>query len=278
MAFCVECGREGPTLEGVCADDFMKKHTLVRTPENIDLTRCAHCGKLHVAGRWIAATLEDVLLDLIAAKAERDPHVGRVRYTYDLRPQDARNVAVTVKASCTVGPWDLVTSFHTRVRIQNGVCPTDSKRAGKFFVGTVQLRADGRALTDREVQRAQELVGRSASGAEFVSRVKDVRGGFDVLVSSNAFAKRLARDLARDLGGSVGSSATLHTQREGRDQYRATYVVRLPAFREGDVIAWRRGRYRVVGLGDPVRLEDAETGKRVTVRLRELKNARVAPG
>lgn len=275
MSFCVECGREGPTLDSVCADHFLKKHKLVRAPEYVDLTKCAHCGNLNVGGRWIAATLEDVMLDLIRAAVETDPHVEKARYTYDLRPQDDRNVAVTVKASCKVGPWDLVDSFHTRVRIQNGMCPTCSKRAGRFFVGTVQVRADGRELTPAEVRRARDLVAHSASGEEFVSRVEDVAGGFDAMVSSNPFAKRLARDLSRQLGGTVGSSATLHTQKEGRDQYRSTYVVRLPGFREGDLLVWKRVKYRVVGLGDPVRLEDPDTGERLTVRLRELRNARV---
>ncbi len=277
MSFCVECGREGPTIESVCADHFLKKHKLVRAPEYVDLTKCAHCGNLDVGGRWIPAALEDVMLDLIRGAAEKDSHVEKVRYTYDLRPQDPTNVAVTVKAACTVGPWELVDSFHFRVRVHNGMCPTCSKRAGRFFVGTVQVRADGRELTAEEVRRARDLVARSPTGEEFVSRVEDVAGGFDAMVSSNAFAKRLARDLSRQLGGTVGSSATLHTQKEGKDQYRSTYVVRLPGFREGDLLLWRRGKYRVVGLGPSVRLENPETGERVTVRLRELRNARVVP-
>ena len=236
MAFCVECGLEGPTFEGVCGDHFLKKNKLVRAPEAIDLSRCAHCGNLLVGGRWIPGTLEDVILDVLRGAAETDPRAERVRYTYDLRPQDDRNVSVTVKASCRVGPWDLVDSFHTRVRMQTGVCPTCSKRAGGYFVGTVQVRADGRALTEDEVRRARELVGRSAGGSDFVSRVEEVPGGFDVLVSSNTFAKRLGRDLAKELGGTVGSSATLHTQREGKDQYRATYAVRVAGFRAGDTV------------------------------------------
>jgi len=275
MTFCVECGRDAPTFEGVCEDDFRRKHTLVRAPEYIDVARCVHCGNLQVGSRWIPATVEDVMLELIAANAEKDPSVAKARYTYDLRPQDERNIAVTVNASCTVGPWVFIDSFHTRVRIQNGACQTCSKQKGKFFVGTVQVRADGRDLTDEESRRARGLVERGRSGDEFVSGVEDVRGGFDVKVSSNAFARRLSRDLARELGGTVGSSATLHTQREGKDQYRATYAVRLAGFREGDTIHWRRGRYRVVGVGDTVRLEDPSTGERFRVKARDLKGARV---
>ena len=278
MTFCVECGRDGPTFEGLCADDFRRKHALVQGPESIDVVRCAHCGKLQMGGGWQGVELEDAMLDLLAAHARKDPRVSKARYTYDARAEDARNLAVTVKAVCTVGPWELVDSFHTRVRVHNGQCPTCSRQKGKFFVGTVQVRAEGRALTADEARNARRIVDRSASGAEFVSAVEDVSAGLDVRVSSNQFARRLARDLAKALAGTVKSSASLHTQREGREQYRATYAVRLAAFREGDLVLWRRGRYRVLGVGDPVRLEHAETGERIRVRARELGSAKVLRG
>lgn len=280
MRFCVECGAEGETLEGLCADDFARRHTLLRAPERIDLVRCSHCGSIKTNGSWVEVDLQDHVLDLLAARVERDPHVARVRYTHELRPEDERNVAVTAKAVCRVGPWDLVTSLHTRVRFHGGACPTCSKARGGYYVGTIQVRADGRGVTADESRRARDVAERlAASGGreQFVSRVEEVRGGLDVLVSTNALAKQVARELARELGGTVTSSATLHTQREGKDMYRATFAVRLPAFRDGDVILWRRRRYRVVGKGDPLRLEDVATGERLRVRIRELKGARVVP-
>lgn len=269
---------EGPVLEGLCADDFARKHTLVRAPETIDVVRCAHCGALKTNGSWVEADLEDVLLDLIAANAERDPRVERVRYTCDLRTQDDRIHAVTVKATCRVGDWDLLTSFHTTLRVHGGVCPTCTRRKGGYFVGTVQVRAEGREVTKEERRRVRELASRAdARGAseEFVSRIEEVRGGLDVLTSTNPLAKRLAKELAKEFQGTVGSSATLHTKREGRDAYRATYVVRLPGFQEGDVLVWRRVKYRVLALGPNVRLEEVETGKRLNVRAASLRGARV---
>ena len=276
MAFCVECGRAGPTLEGLCEDDFRTRHKPVRGPEQIDVERCAHCGKLRIGGRWEDRVLQEALPEIVAEMSVRDRHVTDARFMYDMRAEDSRNFALTVKAACAVGPWEIADSFDTRLRLHEGQCPTCSRQKGKFFVGTVQIRADGRDLTPAETDRAHTIVDRSPSGAEFVSEIRSVRGGFDVKVSSNPFARRLARHLAKELGGAaVTSSATLHTQREGRDQYRVTYLVRLAAFREGDVVLWRRARYRVVAMGDPVRLKHAETGEMMRVRPRELRTARV---
>jgi nonsense-mediated mRNA decay protein 3 len=276
MSFCVECGKEGPTLGGVCADDFQRKHVLVRGPEYLDVVRCAHCGRLERRGRWTGADFEDVAAGLLADRVEVDPQVAAVRFDVRLRPVDERNLDAQMRATSSVGPWELESSFRTHVRVRPGACPTCSKQKGRYFVGTVQVRADGRPLTEDEVRRVREIVDRSASGEEFVSLVEEVRGGLDIKVSSNQFAKRLAAGLSKALGGTVGSSATLHTQREGREQYRATYAVRLPGYREGDAIRWRRAKYVVVGLGDPVRLENAATGERLRVRARDLRSARVA--
>jgi len=277
MSFCVECGAEGPTLEGLCSDDFAKKHSLVRAPERMNVAKCAHCGKLELSSGWTHATVEEAIPRLLDAHVEKDPHVTRVAYTWVSRQEHENIVGLTVKANCRLGEWDLMASFRTRVRIRGGACPTCSKQRADYFVGTVQVRADGRPLTDEEGQRAASVAGRAASGGEdFVSGIEHVRGGIDVKVGSNRFAKRLARDLAREFGGTVGSSATLHTQREGREMYRSTYVVRIPAFREGDVVLWRGARYRVQGLGDPVRLQHVDSGAVERVRVRDLATAKSA--
>jgi len=275
MSFCVECGRVGPTLEGVCADDFQRKHVLVRTPEYVNIVRCAHCNRLEVRGRWTRQPVGEALPGIVADLAETDPLVTSVRYAIDVHERDERTAEIRGTATCAVGPWELPVGFGALVRIRSGACPTCSRQKGRFFVGTVQVRAEGRPLTHAEARRAHEVAAADASGEEFLSEVQAVRGGIDIKVSSNAFAKRVAAEIAKALGGTVGSSATLHTQREGREQYRSTYVVRLFGFQKGDLILWRRSRFRVVGIGDPVRLEDAATGERLRVRPRELRTARV---
>ena len=277
MAFCVECGAEGTTLEGLCSDDFVKRRPLVRAPERMNVAKCAHCGKLELSRGWTAATVDDAIPGLLAAHVVKDRLVTKAEYTWASRQEHENILGLTVKANCRVGEWDLAASFRTKVRIRGGACPTCSKQRADYFVGIVQVRADGRPLTDEEGQRAARVADRAASGGEdFVSGIEPVRGGIDVKVGSNRLAKRLARDLAREFRGTVGSSATLHTQREGREMYRSTYVVRIPAFCEGDVVHWRSARYRVVGLGDPVRLQHVDTGAIERVRLRELSTARLA--
>lgn len=276
MAFCVECGAEGPILHGLCEKHFVQKHELVKAPETFRVSRCPHCSRLRLSRSWEAITLEDAIPALLAQHAVTDPLVKGAQFTWLAREVDPTTTALTVKARCLVGEWDLVTSFRTKVRVREALCPTGSRQSGDFFVGTVQVRADGRPLSEEEGRRVSEIATGARKGAEeFVSRIETVKGGVDVRVSSNGFAKRLARDLAKAFGGTVGGSATLHTQREGRELYRSTYVVRIPSFREGDTIRWRGAEYRVETLGDPVHLRRRDSGAIARVRVRDLRTASV---
>src|SRR3972149_6335670 len=194
MAFCVECGAEGTTLEGLCADDFVKRHPLVRAPERMNVAKCAHCGKLQLSRGWTNATVEDPIAGLLAAHVVKHPHVTSAAYNWVSRQEHENIVGLTVEAKCKVGAWDLASSFSTKVRIRGGACPTCSKQRADYFVGTVQVRADARPLTDEEGQRAARVADRAASGGEdFVSRVQPVPGGTGVKVGSNRPAKRRPR-------------------------------------------------------------------------------------
>src|SRR2546427_538196 len=57
--FCVECGAEGPTYQGLCARDFLKKHPVVAPPEVLDIERCTSCGSFgKERGRYLEGTLQ----------------------------------------------------------------------------------------------------------------------------------------------------------------------------------------------------------------------------
>lgn len=232
--FCVECGREGPTFEGLCRDCFLRKHPLVHPPETLDVAVCAHCGRLEVAGRWEKAELDDAIPDLLEARVPVDPRATRHAFTHSARREDGRNFLLTVTLAARVHDRDIEESFRTRLRVKRGVCPTCSRQRGKYFEAILQVRAEGRPITGEERGRLVAFVEaavarRTAKGEElFVSKVEDVRGGADVYLSSNAAGRAIARELADAFHGTVGASPKIYGRRLGKDLYRVTYVVRIP--------------------------------------------------
>src|SRR3989449_3669143 len=237
--FCVECGAEGPTYQGLCARCFPKRHPVLRPPDLLDLERCTSCDSFRVGSGWSKGDRE---LALTALLREAVPVVSpweRVSFTQVAREEDPNNLALTVKAHGRFEDLQSVQDFRVRMRIKPSLCDSCQKQRGRYFEGTLQVRGDGRELTPQEMRGVRTFVvarvDRAGDPAAFVSRIEEVHGGLDFYLSTNALGKALARELSESFGGSVSSSPKLFGQKQGREVYRVTALVRLGPFDIGDV-------------------------------------------
>src|SRR5207247_7780602 len=79
--------------------------------------------------------------------------------------------------------------------------------------------------------------------------------------STNALGKALARELSESFGGSVSSSPKLFGQKQGREVYRVTSLVRLGAFHIGDVVRHKESLAEVTSVRPFVVHRDLATGE-----------------
>ncbi|HEY6146094.1 MAG TPA: 60S ribosomal export protein NMD3, partial [Thermoanaerobaculia bacterium] len=238
--FCVECGAEGPVYEGLCAKCFPKRHPVVAPVALLDLPRCTSCGSYRLRSGWSKVDRDLAIPQLLREAMPPLAPYERVGFTHVAREEDANNLAVTVKAMGRFQGLAAVQDFHLRIRIKPSLCESCQKQRGRYFEGTLQVRGENRELAPREIRDVRTFVvarvDRSEDTEAFVSRIEEVDGGLDFYVSQNALAKRLAREVAEAFGGSVSSSPKLFGQREGREVFRVTALVRLGAFQKGDVV------------------------------------------
>ncbi|MFQ5907364.1 MAG: NMD3-related protein [Thermoplasmata archaeon] len=230
-SFCVECGTEGPVYEGLCANCLPQKRTLVDLPQVLELQRCVHCGRFHVPRGWEEADLEEALQRTIekAAKVPRDVRAHRVLLHMDLRHPDEVGLRLTHRVELPGLSAEQI--GDARVRLRRSTCPDCAKQHGQYYEAILQIRAVERPVAKREVKAVRGLVeARTRTDPRlFVAREEAVHGGVDFYLSSNRAAKALAQRIKAQLGGRVSSSPKLHGRRGGRDIYRVTYAVRLPA-------------------------------------------------
>lgn len=277
--FCVECGAEGPVYQGVCAECFAKKHPLIEPPANLDVPRCTTCGAFRFRSGWSRVDLDMAIPQLLREKVRALPPFEHVVFTHVAREEDANNYFLTVKASGRFEDLRQVQDFHVRLRIKPSVCDTCAKQAGRYFEGILQVRAEDRDLTPAEMRAVRTLVtnrverGRDESG-EFMSKVEEVHGGLDFYVSTNGLGQRLAREVADAFGGTVSASPKLFGQRQGKEIYRVTSLVRLPAFRVGDVVRHKSEVTEVVALRPFVELRDLVTGEKRRYKTKDLRGLR----
>jgi nonsense-mediated mRNA decay protein 3 len=276
--FCVECGADGPTYQGLCAKCFPKKHAVVEPPGVLDIERCTSCGSYRFKSGWSRTDRDFALSRLLKETIPVRAPYQRVAFTHVAREEDANNLALTVKALGRFEDLETVRDFRVRVRIKPSLCETCQKQKGRYYEGILQVRGDGRELTPKEVRAARTLVAaridQSGAADEFVSRVEEVHGGLDFYVSTNALGKSLAREIAETFGGSVGSSPKLFGQQQGREVYRVTSLVRLPAFQIGDVVRHKNGLAEVAALKPFVVLYDLATGESRRFKGKDVRSAK----
>ncbi len=277
--FCVECGAEGVVYQGVCAACFAKKHPVVEPPAFLDVPRCQTCGAFHFRSGWSRVDLDAATTTLLRERVHALPPFEHVAFSHSTRQEDANNHYLTVRALGHFEDLRQAQEFHVRLRIKPSVCDTCAKQAGRYFEGILQVRAEDRDLTPAEMRAVRTLVlsrverGRDEAG-DFVSRTDEIHGGLDFYVSTNALGSRLAREIAEAFGGTVTASPKLFGQRQGKEIYRVTSLVRLPAFRVGDVVRHKSAVTEVLSLRPFVELRDLVTGEKRRYKTKDLRGLR----
>src|SRR5437660_494332 len=87
-------------------------------------------------------------------------------------------------------------------------------------------------------------------------------------------AKGLAREIAGSFGGTVSASPKLFGQKQGKEVYRVTALVRLAAFQKGDVVRHKGSLAEVTSIRPFVVLRDLVTGERRRFKPKDVRGAR----
>jgi nonsense-mediated mRNA decay protein 3 len=274
-SFCVECGREAEVYQGLCEDCLPKKRSFLEVPLVLDLSQCNHCGAFRLPGGWRETALEEALRDLISASSKVPREVLHHHINVAHAPEDGRSLQVEVSARIHLEGMAVTEERRLRVRVKGATCPSCSRQRGQYYEAIIQLRAEGRPVGERELRLARRLIRdrvRSTQGL-FITREEAVHGGLDVYLSSSEAAKSIVQALKASLGGEVSASPKLHTRRQGRNVYRVTYRLRLPAYAAGDVVGVEGGLYRILSSGDVTSVLDLRRGETRTLRSKDLKKA-----
>ncbi|MFP4196500.1 MAG: 60S ribosomal export protein NMD3 [Thermoplasmatota archaeon] len=254
--FCVECGREGPTYEGLCGPCYLDRHRFAHIDEKVDLYRCGHCQEFCIDGEW---TQIDSLEEAVSQAAVRALRVREDVSVQDIQvsihPQDGSNLLVHLTLEMGFQDLEKTEELETKVRVKGTSCPRCSRIKADYYESILQIRSRDRSLGQEEKDEILDHIGSRLEEESrdnrdlFVSKLKELHGGLDVYLSSSHMGKTLSRELAAMYGGQLKESSTLVGQKEGKEVYRITFLVRLPAYRPGDIISHGARMYQVGGVG-----------------------------
>lgn len=273
--FCVRCGKEGAVAEALCADCFRETTAFARVPAIVRVEVCAHCGARNRPGSWgdPLADLDEAILEEVRAAIEVDRRVQRWEVALEGGEHDPTNFEydAVVKGEALGVPFEARAPLV--VHVQRSTCTRCGRRAGGYFEGILQLRAEGRAIEPDERDQAgaivERVLGDLRRGGDldsFLVKAKEVKGGWDFYLGTVHGARSLAKALQAELGAAIKETASLvGRDKTGVDLYRVTFSVKLPPARVGGFVALDDRLYAVTGVGPKTAtLVDLEEHRRVT--------------
>ncbi|XGI83261.1 60S ribosomal export protein NMD3 [Halorutilales archaeon Cl-col2-1] len=282
-AFCPECGEETDPDELLCDACYADSVDPVEAPENLELRVCSVCGSYVDDGDWTSE--EDDVSEEHELAVERlqdslRAHVEAESPRVDLRAErvDPDVYHIYVSFTADVRGYPVHDDFKTTVNVSRETCPTCARISGGYYESIVQIRGENRLPTDDELHTAKEIAyGIAGDDLDdrdtFVTDVKDVDDGIDIYLSTNKAGLQTARRVIEEFGGTYSDSATLVGEKDGDELYRVTYSVRLPEFREGDLLLFSESgedrdrpvlvTHNSTGKGDVEKAVDLVTGDEI---------------
>jgi nonsense-mediated mRNA decay protein 3 len=290
--FCVECGSEEKLYGHLCRKCLLTKDLIV-PPEYIAVQVCPGCGRVMDGPVWKIMAHEDVATRLMAEVTRTHVEVEKVHWDVPNFPPDKGEHRVRCSAVALIAGEELVQEFELGIRIRLINCPACSRQMGDYYEAVLQLRMDGLLARDAPVELVDEnalilnTVSEHADTDEkaFITKHVPVKGGFDYYMGSVTLARAIAAKIRARTGASVNESPSLIGMKDGNDVYRYALVVKLPTFREGDIVAFNKKVHAVdksdskmlvlknVSNGQIVRVEPDDANLRPVAKYRDLKTA-----
>ncbi|MCL2607327.1 MAG: NMD3-related protein [Methanomassiliicoccaceae archaeon] len=280
--FCVKCGKEEETFRGLCIDCFLDGKQLITLPVHIDLERCANCEEFRINGRWVKETAAAAAEDAAISQMSAIDGMRIITVGAEAEELDERNFHVMADVSGELSDRAVTAAAETIVRIKNNVCRKCSRQLGNYYEATLQIRSGSKELSaelrDETVRYVRERIENisSINRQIFLTKVEEVQGGVDMLLSSISLARSLAKELSDTYGAETKESSKLVGKTAGgSDMYRMTYLVRMPEYHLNDVVIFEDKVHKLSGItkggGKLTRLGDFNASTVRRSRMTEMK-------
>jgi len=242
--FCVECGKKGEIFqEAVCIDCFLKTHSFSKGPKIIDLSICSHCGSCKYKNSWTSDSFNETLNRWIKHLFDISKELKKPKISTEYKEEKEY---IQCKSTITGFLKDIKISeeHDVIVRKKKDVCDVCSKRFGGYHEAIIQVRADNRNLTEKEIIEIKKYVESLVITLQqkghrklFITDMREEHGGLDFYLSDKGSALTITKKIQECYGGEIKKSSKNIGMKDGRQLYRMTYLLRLPSIRKGDFIS-----------------------------------------
>ncbi|RZN13564.1 MAG: hypothetical protein EF812_07395 [Methanosarcinales archaeon] len=264
--------------------------SLLQHPNAVSIHVCPVCSAYRKKGQWIysknqtvsvneivlAVAKENIKLESFAENSSIELEVEH--YGHSIYP-------VHIHAEAIVSGKPVVYDGLLQVQIHFETCGVCNRIAGGYYEAIIQLRGDSRIPTGTEVQECSKIIQKllerikkQGDRLALITRTEKLKEGTNFYLASNKAAKNACRKLVIVYAATITESNKLVGRKDGRDVYRMTYALRLPRFKEGDIIKYNNSFLKVIRIGKNITAVDLLSDFSVTLHKEQMKRAKKIAG
>jgi len=251
--FCPRCGRKS---YGLCIDCFLGENP-VRL-RDVKLSLC-NCGNYLYRGHWSKNITDSI--ERIVEKNLIVPSEIKLKSMRVLPEFKGNRVDLEIWVSGLYKGRDFRKKFDTNIRIEGRECPECSKLGSGYYEAVIQFRTK-KPVADLNLN------------TRFISKIKKVRGGFDLYITSAKYARQVKKRFD-DLGFQIKESSKLVGKKDGKNAYRISISIKEPDFEEGDFLRYSGEIIQILRLGKRTLCRNIVNKKRKTITISNLRKYRI---
>jgi len=269
--FCVKCGATNKPLVGsLCIDCFLEMYGLVKQKQGLEISICPRCYAIRLHGKWVRPNTYDEFVELVRSSISSSLAPSRPEVKIDsirIPSVDLYSNRVPVVLRARIGDHSIEKQLELRVHWKKALCPMCFKRAAGSYQAVVQVRY---VHETPDIERFKEKL--TEVFPDDIVEIEELKHGFDVKVSSDHVARRIALLIQRTWKAVriIESYGDQRRRRDGRRTARLYISVRILNVSPGDYVVIDRRAYEVESVTrDKIVLRDS-SGRRRVLNIKEL--------
>lgn len=277
--FCPKCGKPSDS-DGLCAACRVADTQWVACEGRVTSTHCPSCGATKQVNTWTDTNREreDLAPDLARSAVHFHPDVKKRAIAVRIRELSPNRSRAFLKISGILYGQPVEKECTVEIAWHREQCDRCNRITGSYYEGIVQVRADGRDMSPFEMQKAaaiatqiEDSLQQGGERLSFISDMAETRDGLDITVGSQHIGLVIVQGITAQLGGRYSTHPKLVGEKNGRQLYRITYLVRLPRYQRHDVVKLSRS-YAEIEQSDSrtIRAFDLYEGRNRMVKEEEI--------
>ncbi len=248
---CYLCGEEA-VVDGLCDNCYDEQHPLMEVSTPIPLLACKKCGSVKIPGGWQKIIIGKMNSDELAEKQIEiilEPEIKLFTKGVTLSLEEEKKldrvthlvVHASGKSHEKIPPHE--EQHKVEIRFSYGTCDTCGMMSGGYYEAILQMRADGREISDDEKKEMTKTVTDmtvaryKSDDKAFITMINDDKYGIDYYVGSEYLARDIADKFeSRYVAERKENYKLIGEDKTGKKKYRTTILIRLPRFSVSDFI------------------------------------------